>query len=67
MQMYIFFNVNIIITLLFRLIYILYVQIDTQHLYMMCIECFIDVLNVNLRKRVSVNIVIDIKTELIYF
>ncbi len=62
--MCIFFNVNIIITLFFKLIHILYVQISTQHLYMMCVECFIDVLNANLRKKVSINIVIDVKTEL---
>ncbi len=60
------FSVNIIITLFFRLICILYVQIDTQHLYIMCIEHFIDVLNANLKEKVSVNIVVDIETELIY-
>ncbi len=65
--MYIFFNVNIIIISFFRLICTLYVQIDTQHLYIMCIEYFISVLNTNLREKVSVNIVVDVETELIYF
>ncbi len=66
MQICTFFNVNIIIILFFRLICILYVQISTQHSYMMYIEHFIDVLNANLRKKVSVNIVVDVETELIY-
>jgi len=65
--MYIFFNVNIIIISFFRLICTLYVQIDTQHLYIMCIEYFISVLNTNSREKVSVNIVVDVETELIYF
>jgi hypothetical protein len=65
--MYIFFNVNIIITLFFRLAYTLYVQISTQHSYIVCIEHFIDVLNANLREKVSVNIVIDVEIELTYF
>jgi len=65
--MCIFFSINIIITLFFRLVHTLYVQIDTQHSYMMHVEHFISVLNTNLRKRVSVNIVIDVETELTYF
>jgi len=64
--MCIFFSVNIIITLFFRFIYILYVQISTQHLYIMYVECFIDVLNANLRKKVLINIIIDVKIELTY-
>ncbi len=61
-----FFSISIIITSFFKLTHILYVQIGTQHSYMMCIECFIDVLNTNLRKKVSVNIVVDVETELTY-
>ncbi len=66
MQMCIFFSVNIIITLFFRFIYIFYVQISTQHLYIMYVECFIDVLNANLRKKVLINIIVDVKIELTY-
>ncbi len=34
---------------------------------MMCIKHFIDVLNANLREKVSINIVVDVETELTYF